>query len=484
MSVITRLFQLQEASADLTLFQGVDFALTARQLFERASTLASHLRKKTIGPGNSVAIYLPRGVDAAIAIYGVLYSGARYVPIDNSSPAERISRIIQDSQTCCVIGEGACPKWLEQTSLQYINISDLQGQVLPSGKAHFSDPEDVAAILYTSGSTGRPKGVAISHRAISTFIDWGQRVFSLASSDRIANLAPFHFDLSLFDLFTAPCSGATTFFIPDALKLAPAKLIDWLQQNRITTWYTVPSILAFIAIKGGLDKKTLPDLRQVLFAGERFPTPQLKNLTQLLGKTSFYNLFGPTETNVCLFWPVDRNRLSADKSIPAGLPAGMAKISIDPANSELLVKGPCLMTGYWKNGKADLPLDTAGWFHTGDRISMNAMGEYEFHGRLDRMIKASGYRVEPAEIEQVLNLVENVASAAVIGVPDPVGGTRIAAMLAGVDIDLRAVRMQVNKHLPPYMRPSFYHVMDEMPVLTNGKTDYQSVLKTFEQKLS
>ncbi len=479
MNVVTRLFQLEGACADLTLFQGEGFELTARHLFERVNLLASHLRKQEIGPGSSVAIYLPRGVDAAITIYAVLYSGARYVPIDGSSPNERISIIIQDSQARCVIGDGARPEWLERTA-QYINISDIQDQELPSGKAYVTDSEDIAAILYTSGSTGRPKGVAISHRAISAFSDWGQRVFNLTSKDRIANLAPFHFDLSLFDLFVAPNCGATTLFIPDELKLAPARLTDWLQQNRITTWYTVPSILAFIAMKGGLDKKSLPDLRQVLFAGERFHTQKVMNLTQLLDETAFYNLFGPTETNVCLFWPVERKRLAAEKAIPAGVPAGMAEIRVDPANSELLVKGPCLMSGYWKNREVDLPLDAAGWFQTGDRVSMNAMGEYEFHGRLDRMIKTSGYRVEPAEVEQVLNLIENVASTAVMGIPDPAGGTRIAAALAGVDIDLRAVKKHVNKHLPPYMRPSIYHLMDKMPVVSNGKTDYQCILKAIE----
>jgi len=288
----------------------------------------------------------------------------------------------------------------------------------------------------------------------------------------------------LFDLFVAPGVGATTSFIPDRLTMAPAKLVAWLHQHRITTWYTVPSILQFIALKGGLDKIDLSALRQILFAGEVFATPQLKALTCLLPKTVFYNLFGPTETNVCLYWPVDKSRLGSGQSIPIGASACEAEIKIDPENSELFVKSPCLMSGYWENGHCELPLDKEGWFHTGDSVSSGEQSEHQYHGRLDRMIKRSGYRIEPAEIEQVLSTAKNVALTAVVALPDKVSGNQVIALIAGNDVDPNALRRLASEKLPSYMRPSHYHFVDEMPLLANGKIDFQRITQLIEQEFS
>jgi len=260
--------------------------------------------------------------------------------------------------------------------------------------------------------------------------------------------------------------------------------VDWLRQQRISTWYTVPSMLGLLTMKGGLDKQSLPRLRQVLFAGEVFPTPRLQQLCALLPDTDFYNLFGPTETNVCLYWPVDRSRLDAPQAIPVGGPACQAELAIDPAQGELLMKGPCLMSGYWQDGKAVPVLDAQGWFHTGDRVTLNAAGEYDYHGRLDRMIKSAGYRIEPAEIEQVLRAVPGVLQAAVVSVPDQLSGTRIAAAVAVEGADRCSLQAHASRQLATWMRPSFYLLMKDLPFLPNGKTDYQSISRAIEQEMS
>ncbi|MEN8131387.1 MAG: amino acid adenylation domain-containing protein [Pseudomonadota bacterium] len=484
MDMISHLCQLQELAPERVLFEAEGRALSARRLFEQATALSASLRAQGIGPGHNVAVHLPRGMSAVVAIYGILCSGSCYVPLDSSGPSERTAHIVRDCQCRAVIGERQMPQWDLQEDIQTIDLTDLAVQNNSFETVHLSDPEDNAAILYTSGSTGMPKGVVISHRALSAFSHWSQDTFGIRTSDRIANLAPFNFDLSLFDLFSGPCAGATTCIIPDRLKLAPAKLVDWLGQNSITIWYTVPSMLGFITAKGGLHKKSLPDLRQILFAGEVFPTSGLINLSQLLPDTLFFNLFGPTETNVCLFWPVDRDRLVAKQAIPIGRPACGAEARIEPEHGELLIKGPCLMSGYWNNAEPVLPVDDGGWLHTGDKVSINAAGEFEYHGRLDRMIKSAGYRIEPAEIEQILNAVTGVISTAVVAIPDPVSGARIAAAISGADTDMQALRIHANQRLPSYMRPSFYLVMDKMLYLPNGKTDYQRIIQTIESQLS
>ena len=265
--------------------------------------------------------------------------------------------------------------------------------------------------------------------------------------------------------------------------MSPSRLTDWLAQNNIGLWYTVPSILVFIVLKGGLKKKSLPALKKILFAGEVFPVAMLKRLTDMLPGTDFYNLFGPTETNVCLYWPVDRQRLSGDSEIPVGYPACEVELCIDPGNGELLVKGPCLMSGYWEDGHCKPVTDARGWFHTGDRVSVNSNQEYEYHGRLDRMIKISGYRVEPAEVERVVTAAAGVTAAAVVAIPDSVTGTRIVAMIETETPDRAAIQACVKNKLPPYMRPFYYHFTEKLPVLPNGKKDYQGILKLIRQVL-
>jgi len=444
----------------------------------RACQLKSLLQQKGIHAGDHIAILLPRGCDATIAIYATLFAGCCYVPLDIKNPISRLQFIIQDANITCIIGSGAKPDWCD--SHDWIDISQIQDgdendiDVICRGHDH-----DLATILYTSGSTGMPKGVAIPHKAITAFAQWSRQSFDISENDIIASLAPFHFDLSVFDLFTSLSSGAQTIFVPEGLTMFPSRLTRWLEEQGITTWYTVPSILSFITMKGELNHIQLPKLEKLLFAGEVFATPRLIELTALLPHVKMFNLFGPTETNVCTFWPVDRDRLSPDQAIPIGQAACLATLKIDESNHELLVKGPCVTAGYWKDGKLE-PVTDKGWYRTGDKVSINQHNEYLYHGRLDRMIKSSGYRIEPAEIEQTMNTSPLIQTSAVTTVADPVSGRRIvAAIVASTDFDMSTFKQYLTAKLPTYMLPSQLKVIDTMPTLSNGKTDYQTLNMLF-----
>lgn len=424
---------------------------------------------------DGVGVFLPRGIDATIAIYAVLLRGAYYVPLDINNAPDRLRYVVDDAVCRCVIGSGERPSWLDDAATKWIDLSAIAmveaGPLVPVPV----DAEDIAALLYTSGSTGRPKGVAVSHRAIDAFCEWMGETFSIDVIDRVASLAPFHFDLSLFDLFCAPARGATVCFVPDRLTMAPTKLADWLALQQITTWYTVPSILGFLALKGGLESRQLPALRRILFAGEVFPTPRLRQLVELLPHVQFFNLFGPTETNVCLYWEVDRCVLSNDAAIPIGTEACGAEIEIDPGCGELLVRGASLMSGYWRHAGVELPVDEAGWYRTGDRVSRDADGNLRYHGRLDRMIKCGGYRIEPAEVERVIDAVEHVGRSAVVAVPDSMGGNRLVALVAGMHVERKSLKMALDANLPAYMRPSSIQLVDALPTLSNGKLDMAAI---------
>jgi acyl-coenzyme A synthetase/AMP-(fatty) acid ligase len=249
-------------------------------------------------------------------------------------------------------------------------------------------------------------------------------------------------------------------------------LSAWLGEQAISGWYTVPSLLAFLAFKGNLAQTPLDSLRFLIFAGEVFPTPALVDLADSLPGTALYNFFGPTETNVCCYWPVARECLIADQSIPIGLPAAGCELHIDNATGELWVRGPTLASGYWGEGGLRLFLNQQGWYATGDRVSQ-ANGEYRFHGRLGRMLKCSGYRVEPAEIEAVVNALDGVRESVVAGVNDPAAGQRPAlALVLKPEMGIAEIRKCLLQQLPPYMQPCRYLVLDALPRLPNGKLDY------------
>ncbi|WP_341327194.1 amino acid adenylation domain-containing protein [Methylotuvimicrobium sp. KM2] len=455
--------------------------LSYREAMLSSERLAAHLAAR-IEPGARVALALDRGIDAVIAILSVLRCGACYIPLDIKNPARRLRFIIDDAVVHCIIGSGNPPEWLDTPAL-WLDIDRLPDIATPPIKPQSAiDPETLVAILYTSGSTGSPKGVALSHRALHNFADWAARTFKLNADDRIASLAPFHFDLSVFDLFSSLSAGACVNFVPAVLTLSPSRLTAWLREQRITVFYTVPSLLGFIALKGGLAEQPLPNLKTLLFAGEVFPTPQLKKLCELLPDTDFYNLYGPTETNVCCYWPVDRARLDVDQAIPIGHPACASELKIDAESCELLVKSANNLSGYWQQGRLTNALSDNSYYRTGDKVSLNERGEYCYHGRLDRMLKCSGYRVEPAEIEALLMQCPEVAHCAVVGISDSASGQRpAAALVLHPGGQLNGIVKTIKQTLPAYMQPCRFSVMDALPLLDNGKTDYQTLQRQLER---
>ncbi|MFO0760244.1 MAG: AMP-binding protein [Byssovorax sp.] len=456
--------------------------LGPRAILAHARRIGAALAGAGLGPGDRVAIALPRGIDGALAIHGALVHGASYVPIDLAHPASRLAFIVEDAGCRAVVGRGERPAFAGPKA-SWIDLDALdEGDeiALDPGSIHAWAPEEIAAILYTSGSTGMPKGIAVSARAVDAFVRWAAATFDLDATDRIASLAPFHFDLSLFDLFASMHAGAAAVFVPQALTLAPSRLVRWMEAERITTFYTVPSLLGFLAARGGLGAGSLPSLRRILFAGEVFPLPALQKLAAGLPHVALYNLFGPTETNVCAFFQVDRARLGAMSSLPIGAPACDAELSID-GEGELHVRGPCVMSGYLKQGAIPAPIAPGSLLATGDRVDRNEQGELLFLGRMDRMIKSAGYRVEPAEIEAALERFPGVRRAVAFGLPDPVSGQRIVAAIAADEEPASgALIAALRARLAPAMIPTRILWLPDLPLLANGKTDLAALAKLLE----
>jgi len=476
MNIVTSFFQQCVLTPEHCAFTEENQSCSYLDFKLRIEKIATFLQTQSV-QNQCIAIAIDRGTHAASVIYGILSAGAIYLPLDIKNPASRLNFIIHDAQPKFIIGLGTAPTWLNETE-KWLDLEIL----LTSKTQHFKitpvNPTALAAILYTSGSTGTPKGVALSHQALHNFAYWAQETFTIHQQDRIASLAPFHFDLSIFDLFTSLATGASVYFLPAKLTLSPSRLSDWLAEKQITSWYTVPSLLSFLALKGSLKTKNLNHLKRILFAGEVFPTKPLIKLTSLLPKVDFFNLYGPTETNVCCYWPINRLLLNQDQAIPIGYAACNAQLHINAKTGELKVQSLNNFSGYWQQGK--LQTVDKDFYPTGDKVSLhNEL--YHYHGRLDRLLKCSGYRVEPAEIERCINQLAQIEQSVVIGLNDITSGQRPAAIVvlknnANLGDAIKPLRLT----LATYMQPCKFIAVEKIPVLSNGKTDYLAIKKLFQ----
>jgi amino acid adenylation domain-containing protein len=357
---------------------------------------------------------------------------------------------------------------------------------------------DLAYVLYTSGSTGEPKGVAISHRAALAFVRWAIAELGLRGEDCFASHAPFHFDLSILDLFGAAGVGAAVRLIPEALQSFPFKLAELIDRAGISVWYSVPSALVRLLTQGRLDRFRFPRLRLVLFAGEVFPVRHLRELMALMPHAAFWNLYGPTETNVCTCYRVPL--LAAERTAP--VPIGIACAGTEvfalagdgrragPGHSgELFVAGPTLMTGYWGRPEQTAealvphPLRPHGpdrAYRTGDLVAVGEDGTYTFLGRRDHMVKSRGYRVELGEIEATLHAQADVREAVVLALPDDLVGHRLHAVVVladGSTLSPRDLHRYCAERLPRYMVPAAIVVRRHpLPRTSTGKTDRRALI--------
>jgi amino acid adenylation domain-containing protein len=353
------------------------------------------------------------------------------------------------------------------------------------------DPSQLAYILYTSGSTGRPKGVMLSHGNAACFIDWCSEVFQPTGHDRFSSHAPFHFDLSILDIYVSLKHGATLVLVKEQLGKEPARLAPWIAEKKITIWYSAPSILSLLAQFGKLEQHDYSSLRLVLFAGEVFPIKYLKLLKSLWLHPGYFNLYGPTETNVCTFYEVP-HRIPQSQTEP--IPIGKACPYCQPlvvdelgaevarrAKGELCIAGPSVMEGYWNlpenTAKAFLSGHDARWYRTGDIVVELPDGNYKFLGRRDRMIKKRGYRIELGEIEVALYQHPAIKEAAVLAFAND-DGVPIKAFTStrdGSKLSIIELKKFCSENLPLYMVPDIFCSLESLPKTSTDKIDYQKL---------
>ncbi|MGW0521852.1 amino acid adenylation domain-containing protein [Crossiella sp. NPDC003009] len=458
-------------------------------LSERADRIRGALHAAGVRPGDRVGVHAEKSVDTVAAIYAVLRAGATYVCLDPQAPPARLATVVADGGLTAVLADEP-------------RLGTIPGaRVLPLAEAVTAEPHtgpapategDLAYLIYTSGSTGAPKGVMLSHRNAMAFVDWAVAEFAITAADRLSSHAPFHFDLSILDLFAAAKAGAAVVLVPPRLSMFPVRLAQFIAEQRISVWYSVPAVLSALATRAGLSPGALPALRLVLFAGEVFPVDRLRALMELLPGKRFANLYGPTETNVCTWHELDGPPPPGATEIPIGRAiantrawaAGPDGQPVPPGEvGELYVRGATVMRGYWgdpaRSAEKLVPNPLTGAdgdlvFRTGDLVRADDTGSFTFIGRRDGQIKKNGYRVELGEIESVLNGQSFVDECAVVAVPDAAGSTRIEAFLvllgeAGVEQVYAACR----ERLPGYLVPDAVHLVPAIPRTSTGKVDRQ-----------
>ena len=481
------------------------------ELAQLSDGLRDRLLRLGVQRGDRVGICLRKSADAVASLFGILKTGAAYVPVDPTAPASRNAYIFHNCAVKALIVEAQFADGLREQFAKHDFLPEfitlegtgaglhlrralekLDGSVQPTIAPGVNSSEsDLAYILYTSGSTGRPKGVMLSHGNALCFIDWCSEVLQPNETDRFSSHAPFHFDLSILDIYVSLKHGATLVLVEEHLGKEPVRLAPWIADKRITVWYSAPSILGMLAQFGDLDRHDYSALRLVLFAGEVFPIRYLKLLQALWPRPRYLNLYGPTETNVCTFYEVPRVLPeSQTEPVPIGkacphcqpLVVDESGSEVSPGTSgELCIAGASVLQGYWQlpeNTSAAFLTQRAGkWYRTGDIVAELPDGNYKFLGRRDRMIKKRGYRIELGEIEAALYRHPAIREAAVVALPDD-NGVPITAFIStrdGARLSTIALKTFCSENLPLYMVPDFFQSLESLPKTSTDKIDYQSL---------
>jgi amino acid adenylation domain-containing protein len=481
------------------------------ELGRLSDRVRDRLLQLRVEPGDRVGICMRKSADAVASMFGIIKAGAAYVPADPTAPASRNAFIFHDCAVEVVIVESRLADRLSEEFKQLgfapatividgvgagvplTKALDRLDAVSPASSVPSAAPESsqLAYILYTSGSTGRPKGVMLSYGNAACFIDWCSDVFQPNEHDRFSSHAPFHFDLSILDIYVSLKHGATLVLVEEQLGKEPGRLAPWIAEKKITVWYSAPSILSLLAQFGKLEQHDFSSVRLVLFAGEVFPIKYLKLLKSLWLHPRYFNLYGPTETNVCTFYEVPHlipasqtEPVPIGKACPYCEPLVVNEDGIDVApgtEGELCIAGPSVLQGYWNlpenTAKAFLRGRDTRWYRTGDIVVELPDGNYKFLGRRDRMIKKRGYRIELGEIEVALYQHPAIKEAAVLAFPN-VDGVPVKAFTStrdGSKLSIIELKKFCSENLPLYMVPDLFCSLESLPKTSTDKIDYQKL---------
>lgn len=474
--------------------------VTYKDLNVLSNRCAHFLLQNGVSLGDVVAIFNTKSAQAFAVMLACLKVGAIYVNLDVSSPATRLTRILNTCQpSLCFLDRGAEDKLelMATLGIRHFSLFDaeVESQLL---KMPFEQPNcsrvitgaDAAYIMFTSGSTGTPKGAVMSHGNVLNLIRWAQSTFDIQTSDRLTNVNPVYFDNSVFDFFAALFAGARMCPIPADVVRQPRELIKAINSLGCTMWFSVPSLLVYLLTMKAIGSGDFTRARTIAFGGEGFPKAKLKELYDLVGdRISLVNVYGPTEcTCICSSHVITKEDVEDQSKLATlGRIAPNFGYRIDPNNpadpkvGELLLYGPNVGVGYFNDPERTRlafvnDVTRTGfrshYYRTGDIVREDEEGRLWFLGRVDNQIKHMGYRIELEEIEAAFAQIDTVNETAVVYRKYEDGTGKIVAFVAPRKTQgSNDILDEVREILPPYMIPNQVCYLDRLPKNRNGKVD-------------
>jgi amino acid adenylation domain-containing protein len=477
--------------------------LTYAELNAQANQIAHYLRRLGVGPEAPVGMCMERGLEMVKGLLGILKTGGVYVPLDPGYPLERLLQIVADAKAPVTLVQERWVKELPPGSGTLVKVDADWPKISQEDPNHiliYKDMANLAYVVYTSGSTAGPKGAMNTHGGILNRLLWMQDKFGLKEDDRVLQKTPICFDISLWEFLWPLMVGAELVMAKPGGHLDPEYLAKVIEERKITTLHFVPSALRIFMESVGAEK--CAGVRRVICSGEVL---SLDLQSTFFGKfkSELYNLYGPTEAAVDVtFWACEQNH--SGKSVPIGKPIANTQIHVldelmEPAPQgipgEIYLGGAGLARGYL--GQAELtaqrfvpnPFSAAlgeRLYRTGDLARYRPDGNLEFLGRIDDQVKISGHRVEPGEVEEVIQSHPAVQQVAVV-VDEEKGLKRLAAYIvprAGQAVNAFDLKRHIRQTLPEPMVPGAIVEIKELPLTASGKIDRKRLPKAESIKTS
>ncbi len=450
-----------------------------------------------------VPILMEKNVLAIKLMMGVVFAGGFYVILDPNQPTARLDNILNTLEAEFLITTDEYNERASELSFsgKIVNAKDLcSGEINAEALSEVSrlhQDTDPLYVLFTSGSTGIPKGVVVGHRSVIDFIDEFTRIFDITDSDVLGNQAPLDFDVSVKDVYSGLATGATVELIPKEYFSVPVKLMDFLEERKVTNLTWAVSALSIVSILDGLSYKAPTTIKRIMFSGEAMPVKHFNYWRSYYPEVRFVNLYGPTEiTCNCTYYEVDREFEAGDK-IPIGKTFPNEKVFLlDEEDKEVLeygkegeicVAGSCLALGYFndpeqtKKAFVQNPLNRK-WietiYRTGDIAFYDENGDLCFASRKDFQIKHMGHRIELGEIESALEKIDEIKRSCCVF--DEVKN-KIVCFYQG-DIDKKEIVKRAKAYLQDFMIPNIFRKMDALPVTANGKLDRKALKESLANK--
>ncbi|WP_424986965.1 amino acid adenylation domain-containing protein [Microbulbifer sp. S227A] len=480
-TTLTALIEAQMAATPDT--DAVTFdaqTLSYRALDRQSAALARRLAGRGIGPGDIVAVALPRSLGLIVALVGILRSGAAFLPLDPEDQSARRADMIARAAPAVILAEPGLAA--AGAVVMRVHADGPEATPRPCGA------RDAAYVLFTSGSTGKPKGVVIEHDAIVNRLLWMRDHYGFGPQDRILQKTPATFDVSVWEFFLPLLSGATLVVAPPEAHRDPVALAGLIRAHAITAMHFVPSMLELFLASPASAGLAIP---RVFASGEALPR-RLAELFHQRIRGALHNLYGPTEAAVDVTFRAARPEGQGGGSIPIGRPVwntgcylldGGGRPVPDGVPGRLFIAGRQLARGYL--GQPDLtrerflpdPFTPGGrMYDTGDLAVSDESGALTFVGRVDHQVKIRGVRVEPAEVEQAMRDSGLAEQVAVTLQGDAAGGARLLAYaVARHGAQASDIRQALMTRLPQAMVPAHIVMLDALPLTPSGKLDRKAL---------